>query len=196
MESQKWEWIFFPKGEEVAIENHRSLVPVDKDKHTRVFEFKKTSDKSFRLQVLHVVINLKKDINLFGIASLYPCPCSIFSRRNGECVSWYSAGGVCWENNLTWLCCTALLYDVYFPTGNDGGRWVGVNVFLERRARVDLIFPRTAFMRSVAKRAMWRFLMCLSWSCSTSGPYPNRFSWPTRKTLGGLEHEAISCWFM
>ena len=32
---------FFRKGEEVAIERHRSRVPVDKDKHTRVFEFKK-----------------------------------------------------------------------------------------------------------------------------------------------------------
>ena len=36
---------FFRKGEEVAIERHRSRVPVDKDKHTRVFEFKKTSDR-------------------------------------------------------------------------------------------------------------------------------------------------------
>ena len=32
---------FFRKGEEVAIELHRSRVPVDKDKHKRVFEFKK-----------------------------------------------------------------------------------------------------------------------------------------------------------
>ena len=32
---------FFRKGEEVAIERHRSRVLVDKDKHTRVFEFKK-----------------------------------------------------------------------------------------------------------------------------------------------------------
>ena len=39
---------FFRKGEEVAIERHRSRVPVDKDKHTRVFE-------SFKLQVLHVI---------------------------------------------------------------------------------------------------------------------------------------------
>ena len=46
---------FFRKGEEVAIERHRRLVPVEKDKHTRVFEIKKTSDKSFKLQVLHVI---------------------------------------------------------------------------------------------------------------------------------------------
>ena len=47
---------FFRKGEEVAIERHRRWVPVDKDKHTRVFELKKkTSDKSFKLQVLHVI---------------------------------------------------------------------------------------------------------------------------------------------
>ena len=32
---------FFRKGEEVAIELHRSRVPVDKDNHKRVFEFKK-----------------------------------------------------------------------------------------------------------------------------------------------------------
>ena len=32
---------FFRKGEEVAIDRHRSRVLVDKDKHTRVFEFKK-----------------------------------------------------------------------------------------------------------------------------------------------------------
>ena len=32
---------FFRKGEEVAIKRHRSRVPVEKDKHTRVFEFKK-----------------------------------------------------------------------------------------------------------------------------------------------------------
>ena len=32
---------FFRKGEEVAIERHRSRVLVDKDKHTRLFEFKK-----------------------------------------------------------------------------------------------------------------------------------------------------------
>lgn len=32
---------FFRKGEEVAIERHRSRIPVEKDKHTRVFEFKK-----------------------------------------------------------------------------------------------------------------------------------------------------------
>ena len=32
---------FFRKGEEVAIELHRSRVLVDKDNHTKVFEFKK-----------------------------------------------------------------------------------------------------------------------------------------------------------
>lgn len=32
---------FLRKGKEVAIERHRSRVPVDEDKHTRVFEFKK-----------------------------------------------------------------------------------------------------------------------------------------------------------
>jgi len=32
----------FPTGEEVAIERHHSRVLVNKDKHTRVFEFKKT----------------------------------------------------------------------------------------------------------------------------------------------------------
>ena len=37
---------FFRKGEGVAIERHRSRVPVDKDKHTtRVFEFKKHQTK-------------------------------------------------------------------------------------------------------------------------------------------------------
>ena len=41
---------FFRKGEEVAIERHRSRVPVDKDKHTRVFEFKKTSDIIFGIE--------------------------------------------------------------------------------------------------------------------------------------------------
>ena len=32
---------FLLKGKEVAIERYRSRVPVDEDKHTRVFEFKK-----------------------------------------------------------------------------------------------------------------------------------------------------------
>ena len=32
---------FFRKGEEVAIELHRSRVLVDKDNHIKVFEFKK-----------------------------------------------------------------------------------------------------------------------------------------------------------
>ena len=45
----------FRKGEEVAIERHRNGVPVNKDKHTSVLEFKKTSDKSFKLQVLQVI---------------------------------------------------------------------------------------------------------------------------------------------
>ena len=43
-------FFFFRKGEEVAIERHRSRVPVDKDKHTRVFEFKKTSDRIFGIE--------------------------------------------------------------------------------------------------------------------------------------------------
>ena len=38
-------FFFFRKGEEVAIELHRSRVPVDKDKQTKVFEFKKTSNR-------------------------------------------------------------------------------------------------------------------------------------------------------
>ena len=38
-------FFFFRKGEEVAIELHRSRVPVDEDKQTKVFEFKKTSHR-------------------------------------------------------------------------------------------------------------------------------------------------------
>ena len=40
---------FFRKGEEFAIERHRSRVPVDKEKHKGVFELKKrTSYRMFR----------------------------------------------------------------------------------------------------------------------------------------------------
>ena len=38
---------FFRKGEEVAIERHRSRVPVDKEKHKGVFELKKKSNRVF-----------------------------------------------------------------------------------------------------------------------------------------------------
>ena len=40
------------------------------------------------------------------------------------------------------------MFDVYFSIGDGGGRWMGVNVFLGRRARVGLIFPRTAQARN------------------------------------------------
>ena len=46
---------FFRKGEEVAIERHRSRVPVDNGKHTRVFEFKKhqTNLSSYKFYTLY-----------------------------------------------------------------------------------------------------------------------------------------------
>ena len=40
---------FFRKGEVVAIERHRRRVPVDKDKHTRVFELKKNIWQIFQV---------------------------------------------------------------------------------------------------------------------------------------------------
>ena len=40
---------FFRKGEEVAIERHRRRVPVDKDKHPRVFELKKNIWQIFQV---------------------------------------------------------------------------------------------------------------------------------------------------
>ena len=45
----------FRKGEEVASERHRSRVPVDKDNHKRVFEFKKHLSEFLELkeQALH-----------------------------------------------------------------------------------------------------------------------------------------------
>ena len=48
----------FRKGEEVAIERHRSRGPVDKDKHTRVFKFKK--------QLTEFLV-LKEQAHQFGI---------------------------------------------------------------------------------------------------------------------------------
>lgn len=39
----------FPKGKEVAIKRHRSRVLVNKDKHIRVFEFKK-HDRIFGIE--------------------------------------------------------------------------------------------------------------------------------------------------
>ena len=50
---------FFRTGEEVAIERHRSRVLVDKDKHTRVFEFKKH---------LTELLGLKEQALQFGIS--------------------------------------------------------------------------------------------------------------------------------
>ena len=45
----------FRKGEEVAIERHCNGVPVDKDKHTRVFELKKhqTNLSSYKFYKLY-----------------------------------------------------------------------------------------------------------------------------------------------
>ena len=40
---------FFRKGEEVALERHRTRVPVDKHKHKRVLELK-TSDRIFGIE--------------------------------------------------------------------------------------------------------------------------------------------------
>ena len=52
---------FFRKGEEVAIERHRSRVPVDKDKHTRVLEFKKhqTNLSSYKFYTFYGAQSLK-----------------------------------------------------------------------------------------------------------------------------------------
>ena len=50
---------FFQKGETVAIERHRSRVPVDKNKHTRVFEFKKQFRQIFQVTSFTRYMGLK-----------------------------------------------------------------------------------------------------------------------------------------
>ena len=50
---------FFQKGEKVAIERHRSRVPVDKNKHTRVFEFKKQFRQIFQVSSFTRYMGLK-----------------------------------------------------------------------------------------------------------------------------------------
>ena len=69
---------FFRKGEEVAIERHRSRVSVDKDKHTRVFEFKKH---------LTDFLGLKEQALQFGIGG-FSLKLSIFrlaKSSTGKC---------------------------------------------------------------------------------------------------------------
>ena len=79
---------FFRKGEEVASERHRSRVPVDKDKHKIVFEFKK-----------HVTefLELKEQALQFGIGGfslkLFRLPGRIVHGQMRE---------LCYSNSEQW----------------------------------------------------------------------------------------------
>ena len=67
---------FFRKGEEVAIERHRSRVPVDKDEHTRVFEFKKHLTEFLRF---------KEQALLFGIGDFSLKLIRVAKSSTGKC---------------------------------------------------------------------------------------------------------------
>ena len=67
---------FFRKGEEVAIELHRSRVPVDKDKHKRVFEFKKH---------LTEFLGLKEQALQFGIGGFSLKLFRLAKSSTGKC---------------------------------------------------------------------------------------------------------------
>ena len=67
---------FFRKGEEVAIERHRSRVPFDKDKHTRVLEFKKH---------LTAFLGLKEQALQFGIGGFSLKLFRLAKSSTGKC---------------------------------------------------------------------------------------------------------------
>ena len=67
---------FFRRGEEVVIEPHRSRVPVDKDKHTRVFEFKKH---------LTEFLGLKEQAIQFGIVGFSLKIFRLAKSSTGKC---------------------------------------------------------------------------------------------------------------
>ena len=67
---------FSRKGKEIAIERHRSRVLVDKDKHTRVFEFKKHLTEFSRL---------KEQALQFGIGGLSLKLFCLAKSSTGKC---------------------------------------------------------------------------------------------------------------
>ena len=84
--------IFFRKGEEVAIEHHRSWVPVDKDKHTRVFEFK---------QHLTELLGLKEQALQFGIGGFSLKLFRLAKSSTGKCENFAIVTDGQWQLELS-----------------------------------------------------------------------------------------------
>ena len=82
---------FFRKGEEVAIERHRSRVLVDKDKHTRVFEFKKH---------LTEFLGLKEQALQFGIGGFSLKLFRLAKSSTGKCENFAIVTDGQWQVDL------------------------------------------------------------------------------------------------
>ena len=82
---------FFRKDEEVAIERHRSRVLVDKDKHTRVFEFKKH---------LTEFLGLKEQALQFGIGGFSLKLFRLAKSSTGKCENFAIVTDGQWQVDL------------------------------------------------------------------------------------------------